>query len=694
MILLALILQTGFFFASKSDSLIRLIEKYPQEDTSRARALYKAGSALVNESEYSRAIDYLLQSSRLSSKLGFKTLEAVSINRLGDAYAAIDENDKARDLYTKGLTIFESLKNEYGVASSYNDLGNLEETAGNYNKALKYFFFYLNYAEKSNSASDQAIAYNNISIIYSDMKDYKMSLAYNFKALKIREKLSDPWQLAASYNNMGVSYQELENFQLAVFYYNKALEIRKKLNDIEGVAASYHNLAICYKHLGDYSLAEEHYLKALAIQKEHKIMADVALTSVNLGKFYFDRKQFDKAFEYLHGALKISNELDLIEYKTDVHMALYEAYDGTGKPDKALEHFRNYVILRDSLNNVEQSKEFTRIEMQNKFDKELSARQLEQAKKDAVLKQQQKQQRIITISVTILLIIITVFLFFVYRSYKQKQQANIIITNQKQKVESQKHLIEEKQKEIIDSINYAKRIQSAILAKEEDIRKQFPESFLYYNPKDIVAGDFYFFEVNGDHIFYAAADCTGHGVPGALVSVVCSNALSRCVKEFGLTDPGKILDKTRELVVETFKKSGQEVKDGMDISLLVKEKTTGTYLWAGANNPLWFTHKGSLNEITANKQPIGYVESPTPFTTHTPKFESGDTVYLFTDGYADQFGGPKGKKFKYKQLELLLIEHSGRPAESQKEILENKFTEWKGDHEQVDDVLIIGITIS
>jgi serine phosphatase RsbU (regulator of sigma subunit) len=331
--------------------------------------------------------------------------------------------------------------------------------------------------------------------------------------------------------------------------------------------------------------------------------------------------------------------------------------------------------------------------MQNKFDKEISARQLEQAKKDAVLKQQQKQQRIITISVSILLIIITVFLFFVYRSYKQKQQANIIITRHKQEVESQKHLIEEKQKEIIDSINYAKRIQSAILAKEEDIRNHFPESFLYYNPKDIVAGDFYFFEVTGTHIFYAAADCTGHGVPGALVSVVCSNALSRCVKEFGLTDPGKILDKTRELVVETFKKSGQEVKDGMDISLLVKDRTTGTFSWAGANNPLWFVYRGALTEITANKQPIGYVDSPTPFTTHALQFESESMIYLFTDGYADQFGGPRGKKFKYKQLELLLIENAGTPAGSQKEILENKFAEWKGHHEQVDDVLVIGIKI-
>ncbi len=269
------------------------------------------------------------------------------------------------------------------------------------------------------------------------------------------------------------------------------------------------------------------------------------------------------------------------------------------------------------------------------------------------------------------------------------------VVNQKLIADHQRELVEEKQKEIIDSINYAKRIQSAIMAKETDIRVFFPESFLLYQPKDIVAGDFYFFESTATHIFYAAADCTGHGVPGALVSVVCSNALSRCVKEFGLVLPGEILDKAKELVKETLEKSGEDVKDGMDISFLTKDLRDNSFYWAGANNPLWIIKKDAvrLTEIKPNKQPIGISENTGAFTTHALALQKGDHVYLFTDGYADQFGGEKGKKFKYKQLSEKLLEIREQLPEAQQRILEDCFHSWKGNLEQIDDVCIIGIRV-
>ncbi|HEY0030825.1 MAG TPA: SpoIIE family protein phosphatase [Bacteroidia bacterium] len=285
---------------------------------------------------------------------------------------------------------------------------------------------------------------------------------------------------------------------------------------------------------------------------------------------------------------------------------------------------------------------------------------------------------------------------------KEKKRLEVLVmertkdaVDQKLIAENRRELIEEKQKEIIDSINYAKRIQSAIMAKEEDIKTAFPDSFLLYKPKDIVAGDFYFFENTSTHLFYAAADCTGHGVPGALVSVVCANALSRCVKEFGLTMPGEILDKARTLVEETFRKSGQDVKDGMDISLLVKDKKQNTFHWAGANNALWYiaSQGSTLNEIKANKQPIGISENPKPFTTHALQVQPNTCIYLLTDGYADQFGGEKGKKFKYKQLSEKLLTISQEPMENQKQILDNCFEGWKGSLEQIDDVCIIGIRL-
>ncbi len=268
-------------------------------------------------------------------------------------------------------------------------------------------------------------------------------------------------------------------------------------------------------------------------------------------------------------------------------------------------------------------------------------------------------------------------------------------------VVQQKLLVEEKQKEILESISYAKRLQEAILPPEEFISKEIPDNFILYMPKDLVAGDFYWAEKLNEVFLIAAADSTGHGVPGAMVSVVCSNALNRAVKEFKLSEPGKILDKTRELVVETFvrtdssgEKSYREVKDGMDVSLLAIDQKNKQVFWSGANNPLWYLDEmGVLQEIKADKQAIGKTDQTKNFTTHQLPYAKGSVFYLFTDGFADQFGGPKGKKFKYKPLFDLLQNISQTPLAAQSERIVAEFFNWKGELEQVDDVCIIGIKL-
>ena len=269
-------------------------------------------------------------------------------------------------------------------------------------------------------------------------------------------------------------------------------------------------------------------------------------------------------------------------------------------------------------------------------------------------------------------------------------------------------MLEEKNKEILDSIQYAKRLQDAILPPLKLVKEYFEESFILFRPKDIVSGDFYWMEtayikdpdVDVENaynkkklIFFAVADCTGHGVPGAMVSVVCANALNKCINELNLVDPGKILDKTRELVIETFSKQGTDVKDGMDISLCALNEFTGVLHWAGANNPLWIVraNQNSIEEIAPNKQPVGAYDHAQPFTTQELKIKEGDSIYMFSDGYADQFGTETGKKFKAKKFKDLLLEYKDEPMNRQKEILENAFDEWKGNLEQIDDVCVIGV---
>lgn len=272
----------------------------------------------------------------------------------------------------------------------------------------------------------------------------------------------------------------------------------------------------------------------------------------------------------------------------------------------------------------------------------------------------------------------------------------VIITDISDLKKAQKE-IAEKNKEITDSITYAKRIQDAILPPTRLVTEYLPENFVLYKPKDIIAGDFYWMEKIDNQVIFAAADCTGHGVPGAMVSVVCHNALNRSVREFGLTLPGEILDKTRELVIRTFEKSDKEVKDGMDISICSFTPKTMKLKFAGANNGLYHIKNGELIEVKGDKQPIGKFALNSPFHTHEIQLSSGDSIYMTTDGFADQFGGPStkskfgGKKFKYKPLKELILKNINLPLANQKEALNIAFDEWRGSHEQVDDVCIWGV---
>jgi serine phosphatase RsbU (regulator of sigma subunit) len=340
-------------------------------------------------------------------------------------------------------------------------------------------------------------------------------------------------------------------------------------------------------------------------------------------------------------------------------------------------------------------------------------------------------QKTLNFIIIAIALIIAILGGIAYRNYRVQIKQSAIITQQKREVESQRDEIheqheqlEEKSREITDSIQYAKRIQTAILPPTKLVREYLNQSFVLYKPKDIVAGDFYWMETVGDVVYFAAADCTGHGVPGAMVSVICVNGLNRSVREFGLRTPAEILDKTRELVIKEFEKSEEEVKDGMDISLCALNTKTNELQWAGANNPLWIVTSAPLSdrsttdtkltdanqtdaersrsgsgadallyEVKANKQPIGKYGLETPFTNHSIQLEKGDTIYIFSDGYPDQFGGDRGKKYKSGNFKKTLVRISTETIEKQKQMLDQEFESWRGSLEQIDDVCVIGVRV-
>ena len=290
------------------------------------------------------------------------------------------------------------------------------------------------------------------------------------------------------------------------------------------------------------------------------------------------------------------------------------------------------------------------------------------------------------------LLLLVSFCIYTFRKYISQRRYTLKLKEEAQiKDREARERLEEKNKEILDSINYAKRIQSAILPSNRAVKAYLKDSFVLYKPKDVIAGDFYWLEYHDNKTYFAAADCTGHGVPGAMISLVCNNALNRSVREYNLTDPGKILDNTKELVVEEFGHSEENVKDGMDIALCCIEGNKLKY--AGAFNPLWMVRDNKLTKIGADRQPIGSFEYSKPFKSHEIQLKKGDSIYVFSDGFVDQFGGARGKKYKSLKFQDFLLSIQEENMRKQRELLNKEIEDWRGDLEQIDDICIMGVRV-
>ena len=309
-------------------------------------------------------------------------------------------------------------------------------------------------------------------------------------------------------------------------------------------------------------------------------------------------------------------------------------------------------------------------------------------------------QKTILYLAAFLVLIIAVALFIAYRGNKNKQRANALLSRQKVEIEHQRELVEEKQKEILDSINYAKRIQYSLLASDKLLNDNLPKHFLFFKPKDVVSGDFYWGASTGSatnkKFILVTADSTGHGVPGAIMSMLNISCLNESINADKLTQPADILNATRKKIIEHLLNDGSAEggKDGMDCSLVSFDFENKKLIYAAANNPVWIIRDKTFIALAADRMPIGkHDKDSIPFTQHEFDLQLGDMIYTLTDGFPDQFGGPRGKKFMYKQLENLLISISHESMEIQKQKLENVFENWKGDLEQVDDVCVIGVRI-
>jgi tetratricopeptide (TPR) repeat protein len=609
-----------------------------------------------------------------------------TLKALSDKLRRTGKYDTALATAFQAKTLAEKLEYQKGIAGVCTIIGVVYRIQGTYAKALEFDFKALSIYESIKDKNGTAICLGNIGLVYWNQSSLTKALNYDYRALAMYQAMKDKKGIARNLGNIGIVYFEQRDFAQALEYDLKALALDQELGDMVGISANLGDIGNIYTEQGNYPKALEYDFKALALDEKIGDRNGIGRNQGNIGNILLAQKKFKLAKLYLDSALDISKALgDKVSVK--------DAYGGflgldtiTGNYKTGLEDYKKYIAYTDSLVNEENTKKTVQAEMNFEFTQKQAAQKAEQEKKDAISAADKKRQSIIMGSVSAGLVVVLLFSVLLFSRYKLTQR-------QKKIIEEQKSLVEEKNKEVLDSITYAKRLQDAILPPLSFIKHYLPESFVLYKPKDIVAGDFYWMERAGDSILIAAADCTGHGVPGAMVSVVCSNALNRTVKEFKITETGKILDKVRELVLETFEKSESNVQDGMDISLCCINSVKHEIQWSGAYNPLWYIRNGVLIEVMADKQPIGKTDKPLAFTTHNLKLQSGSALYLFTDGYADQFGGEKGKKFKYKQLQEFLLANATLPMDLQKNKLEVTLDGWKGNLEQVDDILVIGIRI-
>ena len=704
--LLFLQLLLPFDSSSQIDTLIAKFNNENLNDSIRFKAIGLAFKEFVFTNPDS-SVYFANEQLNLAKQKKNKLQLSSSYHNKGIIFHVQGEFDSAQYFYEKSITIGKKLSDNPLISGTYNNLALISKNNGDYQKALNYFIEVQLLDEKSNNKKGLSSSFNNIALIYEDMKFYDKALTYHYKSLSIAKEIKDAIGIARSKNNIGIINKDLDKNRLALIQFKECITINKQTKQYRALSQAYNNMGLCYNKLNIIDSALTYFDSAYVLMDSIQYTYGKTFVISNIGAAYNTNKKPEKALPLLKKSLLESIEIKNLLLQSNNHKELAVAYEMLNRKDMAFFHLNEYILLKDSVESSDNEKALLEQKFKLDYAKKaikdsIDKVQFEKVKNTEIALERANGEKL-KLETNFLnrqkwflyggLILISFFGLFIFKRYKISQRQKLIIENQKKQVDLAFDQLEEKNTEILDSINYAKRIQSAILPPKKLVKELLPNSFILYKPKDIVAGDFYWLEQRNNIILFAAADCTGHGVLGAMVSVVCNNGLNRSVREHGLTDPGKILDKTREIVISEFEKSEDEVNDGMDIALCSLEGNKLKY--AGAHNPLWIIRENSseVEMIKASKEPIGKYDNMNLYETHSIKLNSGDTIYIFSDGYIDQFGGDKGKKLKSGNFKKLLLSIQDKTMEEQKLYIDKAFQGWKGELEQIDDVCVIGVRV-
>jgi serine phosphatase RsbU (regulator of sigma subunit) len=589
-----------------------------------------------------KVADDALENLKKAEEAGYPKGIAYANLNIAAAHFYQSKNDIALKHLSESFHWFEENKQEKGYVRALLLKGNIFESFGDYEKTLHLWLEAYEASVEMHEKELEGESCSQLGLIYSRLCNFPKSLEYFNIGLNIREELRDENGAASSLNRIGMVLRQMKRFDESLDYYFHSLEIRKKNNQLAAIPWTLLGIASTYEEMEKYQEALEYYEQGLTGDDKRCSLQCM----MGSGRVYSHTGDAIHAEERLEESLKMAEELKSLALIADANAALAVHYELFKKPDRALNSFKKYLKAKESFQSNEIQNKISNIEVAHAIEKS----------------EQEKE---------------------IYRLRHVELKAAYDI-------------IEEKNRDITASINYASRIQRAMLPKLEEIKGLQENCFILYLPRDIVSGDFFWFSEIKDKLVAVAGDCTGHGVPGSLMSMLGISFLEEIVNNREIIESGKILDELRKEVLRALHQKGarEEARDGMDIALCIIDKAYRTVQYSGAMNNMYLIREGELTEYYADRMPIGIFELGNDnFSSQNIPYLPGDLIYMFSDGFADQFGGPHIKKFKYTALKALLTEINALPLDEQRERLESTFLNWKGDRAQTDDVLIVGLRL-
>jgi tetratricopeptide (TPR) repeat protein len=689
------VINPHFSGAQEPADSIFIVLRSPLSDSVKAKKINALFYRMLVTGKYEEMIQLADSMGAMAEKKGLVYCRASAIYTKGRVLSEKGDYPGSIRHLKEAVAIYEKINDQTGIANSYSGLGQTYVEQGNTTEALKCYFIALKILAKADDQPGIATCYNNLGNLYLTQGSGEDALKNYFESIRIREEIHDRPGMSASLNNIGNIYYGRKEYDKALEYYGKALAINKEFGRKRWISNNYLGIGSVYEELKEYDKALDNYRIALKIKSEIGDMNGIAAAYTSIGDVWLARRDFPKAKIYLDSALKIATGIGNIRMVQGTYDGLMKLSYARGDYKSAYDYYELFSAAKDSLINEENLK--TVALMRSQFDMERKENEIKllNTKNEVQAERaraESNRQKIILFSVIGILLLVGLFSLLIYHRWRFSLR--------------QKQVIEKQQKNILDSIRYAKHIQQSVLPGEEKVRETIPfESFLLFQPKDIVSGDFYWVssvKQNGiEKYIVAAADCTGHGVPGAFLTMMGTMVLKEVIGK-NILDPALILGYIHREVTETLSR-GKEMDglgDGMDISVCIIDPGALTLSYAGAMLPVIVCSPGKNKTLTLKPDSYsigGMVKNSgapsVAFTRQEIQLEKGSCIYLFSDGYADQFSKETRKRFGTKQFGQLLEKNAQRPMSEQKEILMKTFNDWKGNSHQLDDLLVIGIRV-